>query len=148
MTQLITSPRWLTTAIFSACVQVAFVSAATAQEEAPAPPAEEAPPVEESEDEDLEDLEDLDEMLDDVDEETSDEKSLRIDTIDVIQTPEEIAKTGSSAQMLDEEDLEAMEYDSPDEVMRQLPGVFVRTEDGFGLRPNIGIRGATADRST
>lgn len=147
MTQLITSPRWLTTAIFSACVQVAFVSAATAQEEAPAPPAEEAPPVEESEDEDLEDLEDLDEMLDDVDEETSDEKSLRIDTIDVIQTPEEIAKTGSSAQMLDEEDLEAMEYDSPDEVMRQLPGVFVRTEDGFGLRPNIGIRGATADRS-
>ncbi|MEM1350611.1 MAG: hypothetical protein AAGI01_18765, partial [Myxococcota bacterium] len=77
-----------------------------------------------------------DEDLDELDED-EDELS-RIDTIDVIQKPNEIAKTGSSAQTLDEEDLEAFEYDNPEDVLRQLPSVFVRPEDGFGLRPNIG----------
>ena len=143
MTPLMSPPRWLAATIATSLLQFTLITTAMAQEEEPEPVAEE-----EMSEEELEELEDLDEMLDDVDEdEDIDEDALRIDTVDVIQPPDEIAKTGSSAQTLGEEDLEAMEYDSPDEVMRQLPGVFVRTEDGFGLRPNIGIRGASADRS-
>ena len=143
MTPLMSPPRWLAATIATSLLQFTLITTAMAQEEEPEPVAEE-----EMSEEELEELEDLDEMLDDVDEdEDIDEDALRIDTVGVIQPPDEIAKTGSSAQTLGEEDLEAMEYDSPDEVMRQLPGVFVRTEDGFGLRPNIGIRGASADRS-
>ena len=32
-------------------------------------------------------------------------------------------------------------------IVTQVPGVYVRQEDGIGLRPNIGIRGANPDRS-
>ena len=32
------------------------------------------------------------------------------------------------------------------QVLKTVPGVYVREEEGLGLRPNIGIRGATAER--
>jgi len=33
------------------------------------------------------------------------------------------------------------------QVLKTVPGVYIREEDGFGLRPNIGIRAASAGRS-
>jgi Fe(3+) dicitrate transport protein len=64
-----------------------------------------------------------------------------------LQNPERLARTGGAAHRFGEEDLEALEYDDPTAILLQVPGVAVRQEDGFGLRPNIGIRGATAERS-
>lgn len=52
-----------------------------------------------------------------------------------------------SAHALGEEQLEALEYDDVQRILNALPGVYVRGEDGFGLRPNIGLRGANSDRS-
>jgi Fe(3+) dicitrate transport protein len=74
-----------------------------------------------------------------------DEESLRIDT--VLISAEDLARVGGAAQRLDEEDLEALEYDDPNSVLQQVPAVFIRREDGYGLRPNIGIRGANSERS-
>lgn len=34
------------------------------------------------------------------------------------------------------------------QALKTLPGIYVREEEGEGLRPNIGIRGATAERSS
>lgn len=34
------------------------------------------------------------------------------------------------------------------QALKTVPGIYVREEDGEGLRPNIGIRGATAERSS
>lgn len=34
------------------------------------------------------------------------------------------------------------------EALRKIPGVYVRDEEGFGIRPNIGIRGQNPFRST
>lgn len=58
-----------------------------------------------------------------------------------------IPKVVGSAHVVDEEELERHEYDDIHRVVATVPGVYVRDEDGFGLRPNIGIRGANSDRS-
>lgn len=58
-----------------------------------------------------------------------------------------VARTPGSAHVIGKKQLERSEYDDPGAVLQQVPGVYVRIEDGIGLRPNIGIRGANPDRS-
>ncbi|HEU4410324.1 MAG TPA: TonB-dependent receptor, partial [Polyangiaceae bacterium] len=58
-----------------------------------------------------------------------------------------LARTAGSAHVIKRKQLERFEYDDAHQVLLGVPGVYVRGEDGFGLRPNIGIRGATSDRS-
>lgn len=48
---------------------------------------------------------------------------------------------------LDQHALERNEYDDLHKVLRGVAGVYLRDEDGYGLRPNIGMRGVAADRS-
>ncbi|HVJ93642.1 MAG TPA: TonB-dependent receptor [Labilithrix sp.] len=58
-----------------------------------------------------------------------------------------LSHTAGSAQVIRRDQLERFEYDDPTTVVQQVPGVYARGEDGIGLRPNIGIRGANPDRS-
>lgn len=69
---------------------------------------------------------------------------------------EEITVTGGvdsiqtlpgSATWIDTEELEQYEHTDIHQVLREATGVYVRDEDGYGLRPNIGMRGAPAERS-
>ncbi len=53
-----------------------------------------------------------------------------------------------SAQSLDDTQLEESRVLTVNEALRKLPGVNVRDEEGFGLRPNIGVRGLNPTRST
>ncbi|MFK8000901.1 MAG: TonB-dependent receptor [Polyangiales bacterium] len=53
---------------------------------------------------------------------------------------------GGSVAHIGAEELETLEYDDPHSVLR-VSGVYVRNEDGFGLRPNIGLRGGNPERS-
>jgi Fe(3+) dicitrate transport protein len=57
------------------------------------------------------------------------------------------APPGARAE-LSKEQLERDEYDDLHKVLGGIAGVYVRDEDGYGLRPNIGMRGASADRSS
>ena len=63
-------------------------------------------------------------------------------------SPEDIFRMGGSVQTVDQEQLEKLQYDDPNAVLLQVPGVYIRQEDGFGLRPNIGLRGTNPDRSS
>ncbi len=58
------------------------------------------------------------------------------------------AEMGSSVTFLDAADLEKFSYSDVNRVLRQAPGVYLREEEGFGLRPNISIRGSYDDRNS
>ncbi|MBK8259708.1 MAG: TonB-dependent receptor [Polyangiaceae bacterium] len=58
-----------------------------------------------------------------------------------------VKETSGSAHIVRAKQLERFEYDDPHQVLLGVPGVYVRGEDGYGLRPNIGMRGALSDRS-
>jgi Fe(3+) dicitrate transport protein len=59
----------------------------------------------------------------------------------------DVRRITGSAITLQEEDLERRELNDIHRVLGEVPGVYFREEDGLGLRPNIGLRGANPDRS-
>jgi Fe(3+) dicitrate transport protein len=75
------------------------------------------------------------------------DEPVRLKPVNIVQRLQEISKLGGSVQRIGEEQLKALNYDDPQRVVTQGAGVYVRQEDGFGLRPNIGLRGANSERS-
>lgn len=67
--------------------------------------------------------------------------------VEVMVLGSKTSKAAGSAHTIREEQLERFEYDDAGMIITQVPGVYLRQEDGIGLRPNIGIRGANPDRS-
>ena len=67
--------------------------------------------------------------------------------VTIIGQGEKLTRVSGSAHVVDKEALEEQAYEDVHRVLKQVPGVYVRDEDGQGLRPNIGLRGANSDRS-
>jgi Fe(3+) dicitrate transport protein len=68
--------------------------------------------------------------------------------VDVIGEAENLERIPGSAEVIDEVELKASSVFTVNEALRKVSGVNVRDEEGFGLRPNIGIRGLNPTRST
>ena len=71
----------------------------------------------------------------------------RIEEVVVFGSREEAQTVAGAGTLVDQDLLERFDYVDLNQVLSSVPGVYVREEDGFGLRPNIGIRGASAERS-
>ena len=72
---------------------------------------------------------------------------VEIETIEIIGSVDEAKQVAGSAFVITEEDLETYEYTDIHRILSNVPGVNFRPEEGYGLRPNISIRGTYADRS-
>jgi Fe(3+) dicitrate transport protein len=66
----------------------------------------------------------------------------------IVGSREEAAEVGGSVQYLDRQTLETFSYGDVNHTLRQASGVYLQEEEGFGLRPNIGIRGSGTDRNS
>lgn len=59
-----------------------------------------------------------------------------------------IVDVEGSAHVVDAEQLFTSHVFTTNEALKSVPGVHVRDEEGFGMRPNIGVRGLNPTRST
>ncbi len=83
------------------------------------------------------------------DEETKkDEAAAKVlDKVMVIGNPANIDEMPGSAHVVSTEDIREQNYDDINQVLRKVPGVYVRPEEGFGLFSSISLRGADTSRS-
>lgn len=81
-------------------------------------------------------------------EESGKTKPLNVPGLTVIGSPERAFEMPGSATVLDEGDIRDQSYADVNRVLRRVPGVYVREEDGFGLFPNISLRGVDTTRSS
>lgn len=67
--------------------------------------------------------------------------------ITVVGSQTEARGVAGSAHFIGQEELEKFSYSDIQRIGREVPGVSIQLEDGYGLRPNISIRGVATERS-
>ena len=70
-----------------------------------------------------------------------------LEEVVVVGSMADVSSVPGSGVAIDLEQLERFDYTDLHQILSSVPGVYIREEDGYGLRPNIGIRGAVAERS-
>jgi len=69
------------------------------------------------------------------------------DRVSVVGRSDGMIKIPGSAHVIGKVEIERYEHDDVQRLLRQVPGINIQEEEGFGLRPNIGIRGTGVERS-
>ncbi|WP_150047904.1 TonB-dependent receptor family protein [Methylomonas rhizoryzae] len=78
----------------------------------------------------------------------ADDAADALSTVEVVESVEKASAFSGSTSVIDKQTLERDQVFTVNEALRKTPGVYVRDEEGFGLRPNIAFRGQNPFRST
>ena len=78
---------------------------------------------------------------------TTSEDEPFMEEITIIGDQRAILVVTGAAHVINREDLKQFEYSDIQRMIRRIPGISVQVEDGYGLRPNLSIRGVATERS-
>lgn len=70
-----------------------------------------------------------------------------LETVNVIGSTEDLLELTGSGAFIEPEEFRKRGITNIQQILRQVPGVYVREEDGFGNFPNISLRGGDGTRS-
>lgn len=74
-------------------------------------------------------------------------KEIVINTDAIVGSKFKAKNRAGSTYFISPKELKAFNYDDMSRILRTVPGITIQEEDGFGLRPNIGMRGTSPNRS-
>ncbi|MEH6588792.1 MAG: TonB-dependent receptor [Halioglobus sp.] len=74
--------------------------------------------------------------------------SLALEEVTIVGSIENARQLAGSGSVIDIEQIKIENATDINQLLKTVPGIYIQEEDGFGLRPNIGIRGATSERSS
>ena len=71
-----------------------------------------------------------------------------LEEITIVGSQEDARVLPGSGAVVGNEQIRIEAANDINQLLKTVPGIYVQEEDGYGLRPNIGIRGATSERSS
>lgn len=71
-----------------------------------------------------------------------------LDRVTIIGTREDARRLAGTSAVIDPQQMQVEAEPDINQLLKTVPGVYIREEDGEGLRPNIGIRAAAGGRSS
>ncbi|MDX1492115.1 MAG: TonB-dependent receptor [Pseudohongiellaceae bacterium] len=74
--------------------------------------------------------------------------SLAQEELVIIGSAEQARNVAGSGSVISADQIRIESATDINQLLKTVPGIYIREEDGAGLRPNIGIRGATSERSS
>ena len=72
----------------------------------------------------------------------------QLEEITIIGSREDAQALPGSGSVIDNTQIQIEAANDINQLLKTVPGMYIQEEDGYGLRPNIGIRGATSERAS
>jgi len=71
-----------------------------------------------------------------------------LEEITIVGSREAARNLPGSGALVDNAQIRTEAANDVNQLLKTVPGIYIQEEDGYGLRPNIGIRGATSERAS